>query len=167
MPIRLEQFNTEFFDGNTIAPYFDAINLVGTNGGIRNIILPEGFNRICIQIMDYEQRVPISNELCLGGNFVTNQVPILQLPNCNAEIKFQETQNILFNWTPMHLGSGNAPPLVEYKFELVELLPSITNANDAFQYSLNVYSAVISSPSLIYTPSEPLLEQGKIYAWRV
>jgi len=101
------------------------------------------------------------------GNFERNPVPILQQPLCGVELPLPETQNLLFNWTPMHLGNINAPSLVEYEFELVEMLPGIVNPNDGFDNALQVYQGTTTSPSFLYTQSEPLLEPNKVYAWRV
>ncbi|MEK7255690.1 MAG: hypothetical protein AAB316_13155, partial [Bacteroidota bacterium] len=66
----------------------------------------------------------------------------------------------------LKLGSSNSPAPVEYFFELKEILPG-ANPNDAFDFSLSVFETTTMSPTLLYSQSEPQLEPGKIYAWRV
>ncbi len=166
-PIRLNQFQMETFDGFALQPYLSAYSFVGTSGGFGSLILPEGVNDICLEVIDIERNIPISRKACQLGGFFLNRPPQLLLPACGEEMPFPETQNLLFNWTPMHLGSGNPPGAIEYTFELVELLPGIVDPNDGFESALQIYQTTVMSPSLLYSQIEPTLEPNKTYGWRV
>ncbi len=165
--IQLNQFQMETFNGFALQPYLSPFSLIGANGGQGSLVVPEGINDICLEVIDIQRNVPISRKACRSGIFNLNQPPQLLLPSCGEQMEFPETQNLLFNWTPMHLGSGNSPGAVEYTFELVELLPGIMDPNDGFENALQVYQTTVMTPSFLYTQAEPLLEPGKNYAWRV
>ncbi|KAA3639609.1 MAG: hypothetical protein DWQ02_03425, partial [Bacteroidetes bacterium] len=167
-PITLSQFQMMQIDGSMLRDYLNNANLVGAqNTGMGAIEIPEGFNQICLQVYGVERNVPVSNKFCVQGSFVLNQPPQAIVPSCGELLELPETQNQLFTWQPMHLGSSNSPGAVEYKFEMVQLPEGTYNANDAFESSLQVYQTTTMTPSLIYTQAEPQLEPGKLYAWRV
>lgn len=168
MPVTLNQFQNLFIDGNTLRSYLNSQSLIGVNEqGVGSLEIPEGFNQICLQIYGLDRNVPISNKFCMSGNFRLNQPPQIVKPSCGEKIKMPETQNMLFNWQPMHLGSPNSPGAVEYEFELVQLPQGTFNANDVFDSALKVYKTKSFSAALIYTQAEPRLEPNKVYAWRV
>lgn len=168
MPITLNQFQNIVLDGNALRSYLNNQALTGANGsGIGSLEIPEGFNQICLQIYGVERNVPISNKFCMSGNFRLNQPPQIVKPSCGEKLKMPPSQNMLFNWQPMHLGSPNSPGAVEYEFELVQLPQGTFNANDVFDSALKIYTTKSFSASLIYTQAEPPLEPNKVYAWRV
>lgn len=168
MPITLNQFQNMVLDGNVLRSYLNSQALTGVNGtGMGSIEIPEGFNQICLQIYGLDRNVPISNKFCMSGNFRLNQPPQIVKPACGEKIIKPETQNILFNWQPMHLGSPNSPGAVEYEFELVQLPEGTFNANDVFDSALKIYKTKSFSSSLLYTQAEPNLVPNKVYAWRV
>lgn len=167
-PIRLNQFQPETFDGVALGSYLNPMSLVGPSGlGQGSTIVPEGYNSICLEVIDIQRNVPISRKVCLSGSYVLNQPPQLLLPACGDQKEFPETQNLLFTWTPMHIGSQNSPNPVEYEFQLVELSPGIQDPNDGFEAALQIYQTTTISASLLYSISEPMLEPNKVYAWRV
>lgn len=167
-PINLQQFQQVQLDGGLLQEYLRPENLTGARGtGMGATEIPEGFNQICVQVFEFNGNVPISNKFCLQANFQLNQAPQIVFPEFNTQIPYPETQNLTFSWSPMHLGSGNTPPAVEYEFELVQLPDGYFNANDAFEGALRIYSTTTFMPSLIYTQAEPQLEADKVYAWRV
>ncbi|MBP9133968.1 MAG: hypothetical protein KBF75_08080 [Saprospiraceae bacterium] len=167
-PIVLSQFEPYSLNGEGLSAYLSNIALTGANGnGVGSILIPEGFNQICLQMYGVERQVPVSNKFCISGNFRLNQPPQLVLPAFNEKIKMPELQNQLFSWAPMHIGSGNNPGPVEYTFELVSLPLGVMNANDAFESALKVYTTTTTATSLIYTQAEPTLEPNVYYAWRV
>ncbi len=166
--ITLSQFQQQLLDGIALQPYLTPSALVGaTNDGMGSLEIPEGFNKICLEVYGIDRNVPISRKYCVQGSFQLNQPPQLSLPACEAQMEYPETQNLIFNWTPMHIGSSNSPMPVEYQFELVRLPDGVTNANDAFETAIQVYQATTMTPSLLYSQMEPLLEVNKLYAWRV
>lgn len=167
-PITLSQFQMMQIDGSMLRDYLNNANLVGAqNTGTGAIEIPEGFNQICLQVYGVDRNVPVSNKFCVQGSFVLNQTPQAIVPAFAELLEFPETQNQLFTWQPMHLGSSNSPGAVEYKFEMVQLPDGTYNANDAFESALQVYQTTTMTPSLIYTQAEPQLLPGKLYAWRV
>lgn len=168
MPITLNQFQNIVLDGNALRSYLNSQSLTGANEtGMGALEIPEGFNQICLQIYGLDRNVPISNKFCMSGNFRLNQPPQIVKPSCGEKIKLPLTQNMLFNWQPMHLGSPNSPGAVEYEFELVQLPEGTFNANDVFDSALKTYKTKSFSASLLYTQAEPNLEPNKVYAWRV
>lgn len=167
-PILLSQFQMQELNGSFLQQYLRPNSLVGANNtGIGTVEIPEGFNQICVEIYGIDRNVPVSNKFCVQGSFQLNQAPQLLLPACNDRKEMPATQNMTFNWAPMHLGSANAPGAVEYEFELVQLPDGTYNANDAFENALKVYRTTTMTPSILYTQAEPQLYAGKVYAWRV
>lgn len=166
-PIVLQQFQTEVFDGARLAPYLQVQNLVGIQGGGGGSILPEGNNKICLEVVDRQRNVPISGRYCLTGNFQRSLPPQPQMPANRAELPKTRAQNLIFKWNPKQMISGNPPGPVDYTFTLVEVLPGITNPNDAFSQGIRIFETTQPMPSLLYSESFPPLEPGKWYAWRV
>lgn len=167
-PITLSQFQPLVLDGNALAPYLNPQALVGVGANTRGSTqVPEGFNQICVQLYGVRRNVPVSNKFCISGLFELNQPPQIVLPTCFSNIQMQETQNMIFSWQPMHLGSSNSPGAVSYDFELVQMPNGYYNINDAFPAALKVYSATTQVPNILYTQAEPILVPGRMYAWRV
>ena len=166
-PMTLHQFTPELITGAELAEYLQVQNLVGARGRNSSNFLPEGFNRICLEVIDYQRGVPISSKACVSGFFRPIEAPILEIPTCHKIIPPSPTQNMLFRWLPRHIGLPNAPAVVEYEFTLVELLPGIGDPNDGFDHAIQIYQTTTMVPSLLYMEGEPLLEKNKTYAWRV
>jgi hypothetical protein len=167
MPRRLNQFQPEVIDGRELAAYLNRINLIGNGGPAQNDLIPEGINQICLEVIHDERGLPISRKACVLGNFRLNEPPLLQRPNCGDEIFLTETNNLFFNWMPLHLGSGNAPIGVAYGFELIELNPGIADPNDGFRNGLKILNTTVMGTTFIYDETQPYLEPGRTYAWRV
>jgi|GEM_PF-3487462 len=166
-PLSLMQFTPEMLTGSELAPYLDVNNLVSLRGGTPSNSLPKGFTQICLEVIDFQRGVPISRQACAGGFIMDLEPPITELPACGGSMSASQTQNILFRWLPRHLGLPNAPPMVEYDFELVELLPGIADPNDGFNQAIQIYQTTVMTSSLLYTEAQPLLQANKNYAWRV
>ncbi|MCB9037138.1 MAG: hypothetical protein H6557_11005 [Lewinellaceae bacterium] len=167
LPIRLNQFQTEIFDGARLAPWLQGKFLAGSRGGRGGSILPQGANRICLEVIDVQRNVPISDRYCLSGNFRLSLPPQLRLPANRSDIPQSQASSLLFNWTPKHLISGNPPGPVAYTFTLVEVLPGIANPNDAFEQAFPIFETTQPAPTFLYAEGLPPLEAGKWYAWRV
>jgi hypothetical protein len=81
-PIVLSQFEPYSLNGEGLSAYLSNIALTGANGnGVGSILIPEGFNQICLQMYGVERQVPVSNKFCISGNFRLNQPPQLVLTN--------------------------------------------------------------------------------------
>ena len=84
----LSQFEPYSLNGEGLSAYLSNIALTGANGnGVGSILIPEGFNQICLQMYGVERQVPVSNKFCISGNFRLNQTPQLVLPAFNEKIK--------------------------------------------------------------------------------
>lgn len=168
-PITLYQFEPTELKGEALNPLLSIESLrSASGGGFGSTLIPEGFYNICLQLYGGVNRlVPVSNKFCISANFRLNQPPQIIKPAFKEKIKIPAIQNMIFSWMPMHLSSGNNPGAVEYVFEMVELPAGVMNANDAFEASLKVYTTTVNTPSLIYTPAEPILKPNTYYAWRV
>ncbi|MCC6724874.1 MAG: hypothetical protein IT258_10215, partial [Saprospiraceae bacterium] len=166
-PLRLNMNQPVMLDGFALQPYLQPEALIGAAGqGQGSVIVPEGLNRICLEVIDLERNVPISRKTCVTGGFFLNEPPILQTPTCFGNVPQTNFQSQTFTWTPLHSGSGNSPAPVEYLFQLVQLQPGI-DPNDGFDFSLKIMERTTMSPSLIYGPTDPILQPGQVYAWRV
>ena len=164
----LSQFENQTIDGIYLSNYLSNAALSGKGGlGMGSVEIPEGFNQVCLQFYGVDRNVAVSNKFCVSGNFRLNQPPQIVKPAFNEKIKIPPVQSTIFSWQPMHLGSGNNPGMVEYTFEMVELPIGVMNANDVFESALKIYNTTTNATSLLYTQAEPILEAGKIYAWRV
>ena len=85
-PIRLNQQELLTLDGSVLAPYLRPEALTGATGiGQGSVIIPEGANRICLQIIDLQRNVPISRKACVSGIFALNDPPQLLLPTCGEQ----------------------------------------------------------------------------------
>jgi hypothetical protein len=166
-PLRLNKNQPVTLDGFALQPYLQPEALIGAAGqGQGSVIIPEGLNRLCLEVIDLERNVPISRKTCVTGGFFLNEPPILQTPYCGSNVPESDFLNQTFTWTPLHNGSGNSPAPVEYLFQLVQLQPGV-DPNDGFDFSLKIMERTTMSPSLIYGPTDPILQPGQIYAWRV
>ena len=166
-PVTLQQFMPTLITGSDLALYLNTNALQAVAGTPVSNLLPEGFNQICLEVMDFECRVPISKEICVGGFFKTLEAPLLDLPICGGTANISTTQNLMFRWQPRHFGQPNAPSMVQYIFKLVELQPGFTNPFDVFEVSPQIYTTTLTTPTFFYTDLEPKLEDGKTYAWRI
>ncbi len=164
--ITLDKEMPELIFGDDLNLYFEG--LVGLNGNNIPKFLPEGFNGICIEVVDIETGKVISNTGCAQGTFNLAQPPQLQSPVCDMDLEYSETPNILFNWLPMHNASGVPIGDVEYVFYMVKMDPWIQNPKDAFDAANYHHTeTILNTTSFTYTDSEPILEEDTKYAWRV
>ncbi len=166
-PVLLERQVPYIIDGGDLAGYLNPANLLYAGGGQPGVLLPSGFNSFCLEVIDVQRNVPISDRFCASGFFELAQPPLLDLPLCNSLLSFSEPQNITFSWMPMHLLSLNQPVDVQYEFTLVKMLPGIQDPNDGFNFSTPILQRIVSQNVLHYLEDDPLLEQDGLYAWRV
>jgi len=87
-PIILEKDIMQMINGVDLAAYFNPLNLVRVDGGgAGNGLLPPGFNSFCLEVIDIERGVPISNKFCVSGIFELAQPPILNTPFCHSFLR--------------------------------------------------------------------------------
>lgn len=173
-PISLQPGQPMLLSGLDLAPYLSSNNLdfVGINQSQyeQRMALPEGYYSICITAFDYYSSNPIkvSNEACAQGWFTLSNPPLLNLPFCNSVVNPLEPQNIVFNWTPVNLGSPNSSFNTSYLFELWEMRPDSTiNPNQIVLSTQPIYSSTTEINSLNYGITETPLNLYTKYAWRV
>ena len=174
-PLQIEPGVPFLLSGADLAPYLNSSNLdfVGINQSQyeQRMALPEGYYTICVKAYDYYNNggtVQVSNEACAQAWFTLSDPPFLNLPFCNASVTPQTPQNILFQWTPMNMGSPNSAFNTEYDFELWECRPD-TNAipNQIVLSTAPIFSITTQQTVLNYGIVEPALNLYMKYVWRV
>lgn len=157
--------------GIDLAEYFNPNNL-NFSGITRRTFeqtgaLPQGFYQFCIEVLEYNRGVKISNTICAPGWLILNDPPIINLPRNGEKLKPLQPQNVVFQWTPRHTGSPNSAFTTEYDIKLVEIWPANRNPNDAILTSPPILEATTRSTTFIYDVSQTPLELGRNYALQV
>ena len=164
-PYRLNQFSTAMLTGFELSEYLSFNNLVGLNGYTNTGTLPEGLNSICVEVVDYNRPdVVLSRKACGSGYAILNDPPFPQLPVCESDVPFQEVQNLVFTWLPMHLGSPNPVTNIEYNFSLVRVENGY-NQFEAMEAATPIYEESTTNTTIVL--QDPILEPGYTYAWQV
>lgn len=146
-----------------LAPYFKLENLEGISAQAYARQLPAGIYSFCFTVYDYLSGQRLSNTTCRQVQIILYEPPILNLPQNHSNIVFSEPQNIVFNWTPRHIGAFNT----EYELSLVEIWDNSAPSQAVFLASPPLYTATTTATSMVYGPADPLLIEGKTYAWRI
>jgi hypothetical protein len=159
---------------NDLAPYFNIDNMEVSGVPRAQLAqsgkLPDGFYSFCVEVVEVTSGQLVSNEKqgCAPPVWIsTSEPPLLNLPAKGASVQFREPLNIIFNWTPRHMGSPNAAFQTEYEFTLVELWDTGILPEAAFGTMPALYQTTTQSTTLVYGPAEPPLLPGKRYAWRI
>ncbi|SFE58811.1 Fibronectin type III domain-containing protein [Chitinophaga sp. CF118] len=159
---------------NDLAPYFDLNNMEisGIPGSQiqQSGKLPDGFYTFCVDVVEASSGRLVSNEKqsCSPPAWIaTSDPPLLNLPRKGEAVAFREPLNIVFNWTPRHLGSPNAAFLTEYEFTMVELWDTTILPEAGFGTMPPLYQTTTNATTLLYGPAEPPLLPGKRYSWRI
>lgn len=150
--------------------YFDTGNLVATGISIPQLQqngLPPGQYQICVRVKIGVGQFLSESEPLGCGYFTLNaaEPPQLINPICGDEIT-TGNNNIVFSWT---IPTGVLPTYVEYTLKIIELLPN-QDPNQAFLASTVpafYEKTVYTQNTILYGPTDPPLEAGKRYAWRV
>ncbi len=173
-PITLIPGQPLLLSGNDLAPYLNANNLdfVGINQSQyqQRMSLPEGYYSICIKAYDYNNSTPIqlSNEACAQAWFTLSDPPYLNLPVCGSYLTPLNPQNIIFQWTPINLGSPLSALNTEYEFALYECRPdSNANPNQIVLSTAPIFSTTTQQTFINYGITEPPLNLYMKYVWRV
>ncbi|SEM66167.1 Fibronectin type III domain-containing protein [Chitinophaga rupis] len=159
---------------NDLAPYFNIDNME-VSGVPRQQLqqsgkLPDGFYNFCIEVVELNSGQLVSNDKlgCAPPVWIsTSEPPLLNLPRKGEAVSFRDPLNIVFNWTPRHMGSPNAAFQTEYEFTLVEIWDTGILPEAAFSTTPPLYQTTTASTTLLYGPAEPPLLPGKRYAWRI
>ncbi|MEM9337490.1 MAG: hypothetical protein AAGA66_02095 [Bacteroidota bacterium] len=135
--------------------------------------LPEGNYRVTVQVLDYATGEPLSAESSFFWWMGLFSPPLLNLPLENAHINPNETQ-ITFTWQLFNVMSPNGPQ-TNYQFTLYEVVDADAASPEsdplsAFQNGqlLEIYrSDLLPTTSFVYGLSEPSLDIGTAYIYRV
>lgn len=157
--------------GTDLIEYFDPSHLNFSGITRREFektgALPQGFYTFCIEVLEYNRGVKISNTICAPGWLILNDPPLVNLPRNGEKLKPTIPQNVVFQWTPRHTGSPNSAFNTEYDIRLVELWPATRNPNDAILTSPPILETTTRSTTYIYGPADTPLELGRHYALRI
>ncbi len=170
-PIALAPGQVINLNGNDIDFLFDfnQIEYQGISRAdfIRGTGLPEGTYQLCIQALDYTTHEPLSPEEPIGcTQLVISSVepPTILTPFNEQELVNNGVQAFPITWsTP-----PGASPLTQYRVKIVEMIVP-RNPNDAMQSATTppFFEETVSTNTLLYGPSHPLLTPGRQYALMV
>lgn len=169
---------------NDLEGLFD-LNQVDVTGIDKNLLarglpLPDGTYQLCIRA--YNETATntaatafgsaLSAEFPLGCSapIVVRSVepPILISPLCDADVTATIPQAVVFTWTPP---VGVSPASVEYTLRVVELPQENIDPNVFIDAITLPRSGVdvrnLRTSTFLYGPTQPPLQVGKRYAWRV
>lgn len=173
-PIVLYPGTPTQISGTDLASYLKTSNLDFSGIDVaeyeKRKTLPEGYYTFCVTAYDYYSASPkqLSNQSCAMAWITLSDPPMLNMPLCGSNITpTLNPQQLIFQWTPMQMGSPNAVNNTHYKFELFEIRPATANPNDIVQSTLPVYSTITDQTFLNYGITEPMLLQNMGYVWRV
>jgi hypothetical protein len=172
-PITLIPGQPFLLSGADLAPYLNSNNLdfIGINQSQyeRRMALPEGYYDICVTAYDYSNtNIQVSNQSCTQAWFTLSDPPFLNLPVCTSTLIPLNPQNIIFQWTPMNLGSPNSALNTEYEFALWECRPdNNVNENQIVLSTAPIYSITTQQTFINYGINEPPLNLYMKYVWRV
>lgn len=159
---------------NDLTSYFNVTNMEVSGMTPAQLMqsgkLPDGFYSFCIDVIETSSGRQISNDKqsCSPSVWISSSdPPLLNLPRKGEAIAFNEPLNIVFNWTPRHLGSPNAAFFTEYEFTMAELWDTTILPEAAFGTVAPLYQTTTTATTLLYGPAEPPLLPGKRYGWRI
>ncbi|GEM_PF-4431221 len=146
----------------------------------RGLPLPDGTYQLCIRALNETATntaavpfgQPLSAEFPIGCSapIIVRSVepPILISPLCDAEVTATQPQALVFTWTPP---AGVSPVSVEYILRVVELPQADVDPNVFIDVVALPRSGVevrgLRTGTFLYGPTQPPLQLGKRYAWRV
>jgi len=165
MPVIVVGPGTSIYNAEDILP-LQAVKVHGD--GEQTIVqagkIPAGVYRICTRLVDPELGGPLTEDACAFFTATSYQLPSLLLPENGAVIGPQESQRIVFTWTPV-VPSSPIPPL--YIVRVFEVLPGL-DPIQAFQGNRPILEAEVQgNTQLLWPPDVPLPEGDRRYVWNV
>ncbi len=132
-------------------------------------ILPEGLYTLTFTAFDFNNptAIQVSNQSSFSAWMMLNDPPYLNMPFCGSVQNVINPQNIIFQWTSMNLTSPNSVNSTEYEFSLYEVRPKGANPNNILQTLPPIYQTTTNITTLNYGITEPVLNLGMDYVWRV
>lgn len=160
------------FSGSEWTEYFNFQNLNirgDANALINSGRLPEGMYSFCLQVLDYDTGDPLSMEVCTQVWIQLMDPPRTLSPECDKIIDPITSPQFPITWQSFNTVNPNGQN-VDYQLTMWELLDVNANPLSAVAngQALQVYqSEIVNNTSITYGPTEPLLEVGKTYIYRV
>ena len=146
----------------------------------RGLPLPDGQYQLCIRAFSETPTntaavafgQPLSAEFPIGCSAPiavrSVEPPILIAPGCDAAVTATNPQALVFTWTPP---AGVSLALVEYTLRVVELPQVDVDPNVFIDAVALPRSGVevrgLRTSTFLYGPTQPPLQLGRRYAWRV
>lgn len=160
------------FSGADWTEYFNFANL-NVSGDVQAIVnsgrLPEGFYSFCLQVLDYDTGDPLSDEICANIYIKLQDPPLIVSPACNTIINPVTQVQIPVTWQLFNTVNPNGS-VPEFQVTLWELMEKGADPLSAVQngQALQVFqSDVLTNTFFNYGPSQPLLDMGKTYIYRI
>lgn len=172
VPITVQPGVPYRFSGSEWTEYFNFNNL-NVSGDVSALTssgrLPEGLYSFCLQVLDYETGDPLSEERCQNVWIQLMDPPLVNSPGCGDILNPDMYAQIPITWQSFNTINPNGSQ-VNYQQTMWELLEAGANPLNAVAngQALQVFqSDVLSATTYTYGPSDPLLETGKTYIYRV
>ncbi|MVM39327.1 hypothetical protein GO730_20085 [Spirosoma sp. HMF3257] len=169
---------------NDLEGLFD-LNQIEVTGIDKNLLsrgfpLPDGTYQLCVRAFNetatntaavaFGQALSPEFPLGCSAPIVVRAVepPILIAPLCDANVPVTTPQTVVFTWTPP---VGVSPAQVDYTLRVVEL-PQVDVDPNVFIDAVALPKSGVEVRNLrtstfLYGPTQPPLQVGKRYAWRV
>ena len=131
--------------------------------------LPEGHYRVCMQAYSPDgQMLSADDPRGCSNQFEIRFLdpPMIISPVCGKEFTNTGLQSIVFSWTP----SPGAPAGTPYTLRIVEITDTTVPPPDALQTATTpafFEKTVFGTTSVFYGPAQPVLEEGRSYAFQV
>ena len=160
--------------GSDLEQYFDFKNLTtlgsATAAFQQNGRFPEGAYTFCIEILDYQTGVLLSNTSCATAWIRLNDPPKVITPQCGAFIDPTMPLNIPIQWQLSNAISPNATLGTEYKLVVYEVTDPYANPFTSIVNGkvLQIFeSDALTQTTFIYTSAMPALDVGKTYVYQI
>ncbi len=156
---------TEYFN-------FNNLDLNGRNTGqiINSGRLPEGMYSVCLQVLDYHTGELLSQEQCATIWIQLLDPPRILSPEEGKYLDPATTTTFPITWQLFNTQSANNSMGTDFQLTLWELTEPGANPLSAVQngQALQVFqSGLLQNTNYTYGPTDPLLEAGKVYVYRV
>lgn len=106
-------------------------------------------------------------EACAFYFLAKSEPPLVNYPSCGTKLPARQVQQVVFSWLPRNTASANSAGSTGYEFYLYEVRPAGRDVNDLVRTARPIYQVSTEYTQLIYGASEPALQEGMQYAWRV
>ena len=165
-PLYISGGQTIVLTGAELARYFDIQNLdfhgITAAKYLQDGQLPEGFYRMNIKVLNYNDNRQISNTAFVMFNARMGKPPILTLPKNKSLIPpNQQVMPITFSWTPKTVGA------YQYRFEIWECAVPDIPVQTVVSTVRPIHTQTTFSPMLTIHPANLNMKPGTEYAWRI